>query len=323
VDYRRDEVTAGPDTAPRTHSEDGSVTGLFIQDDIAVTSDLTLHAGARYDTYRLEDRLRQKFRHEGFSPNAGLTYAFTPRFSVNGSVATAYRGPDINDAFRIDLSQNDPNLDAEKARNYELRFLYREQRLQFEAGVYANRIKNIITNTLPWSRVYTNAGELETDGLFARATYALPRAHFSLQYNHADTTLNGQTATRYQYSSLVSRIGDTWVADATWRPLNQLDLGWNARLVQGLDDILVPFAITEIPDSRISKPGYVTHDFHLRWTPTFTDALTITLTVKNVFDKTYRSHGSLEDMTAFPGFAGVVGAPEPGRDLRLSAALRF
>jgi hemoglobin/transferrin/lactoferrin receptor protein len=323
LDHRRDEVSAGPDTNSSLHQEDGSVTGLFLQDDITVNDDLTLHAGARFDTYRLDDRLRQKFRHEGFSPNGGFTYAFTPRFSVNGSIATAFRGPEINDAFRIDLSQNDPNLDAEKARNYELRFLYREQRLQLEAGAYANRIEDIITNTLPWSRLYTNAGELKTDGFFARATYAARNAHFSLQYNHADTTLNGQTATRYQYSSLVSRIGDTWVADAHWRPLTQLDLGWNARLVQGLDDILVPFAITEVPDSRISKPGYLTHDFYLRWTPPFTDVLTINLTVKNAFDKYYRSHGSLEDLTAFPGFAGVIGAPEPGRDIRLSATLRF
>ncbi len=323
VDYRRDEVTAGPQTAPETHSEDGYVTGLFLQDDIAVTSDLTLHAGARYDVYRLEDRQRQKFSHEGFSPNAGFTYAFTPRFSVNGSAATAFRGPGINDAFRIDLSQNDPNLDGEEAQNYELRFLYRDGRWQLEAGAYASRIDNLITNTLPWSRVYTNAGELKTDGFFARATYALPRAHFSLQYNHADTTLNGQTATRYQYSSLVSRIGDTWVGDISWRPLDQLNLGWNARLVEGIDGILVPFDITGVPNSRINKPGYVTHDFYLRWTPTFARALTFDLTIKNVFDKTYRSHGSLEDMTAFPGFAGVVGAAEPGRDLRLSATLRF
>ncbi len=323
VDFRRDEVSAGPNTAPDAHSEEGYVTGLFLQDNITVTSALTLHAGARYDAYRLEDRQRQKFSHEGFSPNAGFTYQLTPRLSLNGSAATAYRGPGINDAFRIDLSQNDPNLDAEKAQNYELRFLFRDGRLQLEAGAYANRIDDLITNTLPWSRIYRNAGELKTDGWFARATYAFSRAHFSLQYNHADTTLNGQTATRYQYSSLVSRIGDSWVADASWRPLDQLSLGWNTRLVQGIDDILVPFDITGVPNSRIDKPGYVTHDFYLRWTPPFARALTIDLTIKNAFDKTYRSHGSLEDLTAFPGFGGVVGAPEPGRDLRFSATLRF
>lgn len=323
VDHREDEVTAGASTAPRTYREQGSVTGVFVQDEMKLNERFTLNAGARFDNYRLDDRMQQKFRHEGFSPNAGFTYEFTPAFSLNGNVATAYRGPDINDAFRVDISQNDPNLDAEKARNYELRFLYRQQRFQIEAGAYSNRIKNVITNTLPWSRVYTNAGELETDGLFARVTHSTRSTHVSLQYNHADTTINGQTATRYQYSSLVSRIGDTWVADASWRPIDQLDLGWNGRLVERVSNILIPEVITEVPNSRISKPGYVTHDFYIRWAPKFAAALTLNLTVKNAFDKQYLSHGSIEDMRAFPGFEAVVGAPEPGRDIRLSATLRF
>lgn len=45
--------------------------------------------------------------------------------------------------------------------------------------------------------------------------------------------------------------------------------------------------------------------------------------MKNVFDKLHRNHGTLEDMTAFPGFDGVVGHYEPGRDVRLSASYQF
>lgn len=323
LDHRRDEVTAGPSDAPETYSENARVTGLFIQDNYQITEALSLDAGARFDMYRLRDQQDQEFEHEGFSPNLGATYRFDERFSVAASYATAFRGPNINDAFRIDIATNSPDLEAETARNYELRFSYRQEAIQLEAGVYRNRIEDVITNTLPWSSVYVNAGELETDGFFARAAYGNERVNFSLQYNNADTTLNGQTATRYQYSSLVSRIGNTWVADAYWRPFAQLDLGWNARLVERVDDILVPEAITGLPGSFIDKPSYLTHDLYLRWTPAFSDALTFNLTLKNVFDERYISHGSIEDMTAFPDFDGVVGAAEAGRDARLSVSLRF
>lgn len=323
VDYREDEVSAGPDNAPGSVAEDSSVWGLFIEDRIDLTEELRLNLGARYDNYRLDDQRGQSFDHDGFSPSGALTYQINDAFGITGSAATALRGPDINDAFKVDIAVNDPDLDAEKAKNYELRFHYRAEGLLLEAGAYANRIQDVITNTLPWSRVYTNAGDLETDGLFARASYSTRTAYFSLQYNHADTTLDGQTATRYQYGSLVSRIGDTWVADVSWRPLPELDLGWNGRLVQGLDNISVPVNITGVPGGTIDKPGYAVHDFYARWSPSQVEGVTVVLTFKNAFDKFYRSHGSVEDMTAFPGFGGVVGAPEPGRDIRLSVSLAF
>ena len=323
IDYLRDEVFAGPSSNPETVSEKGEVAGLFVQGEIAATKQLTFNAGARFDNYELHDRRSQTFEHDGFSPNAGFRYAFTPAFNLTGGVTTALRGPDINDAFRVDIAENDPNLDAEKARNYELRFLYRRAGFTVEAGGYVHRIKDVITNTLPWSRVYTNAGELKTDGVFGRVSHATRRTHLSLQYNHADTTINGQTATRYQYSSLVSRIGDTWVADAFWRPHDSVDLGWNGRLVQGLDDISIPAVITDGPVAYIDKPGYATHDLYVRWTPAFAPRVSLNLTVKNVFDKYYRSHGSVEDLTAIPGFAGVAGAPEQGRDIRLTVSVRL
>lgn len=323
VDHRIDHVEAGPRGGPVAGSEDATVTGLFAQGEFAAAERLTINAGARYDIYRLDDRLDQKFRHDGFSPNLGATYAFTPEFSVNAGVATAYRGPDINDAFKVDIANNDPDLDAEKAVNYELRFLYQKRGLQLEAGGYIHRIDDVITNTLPWSNVYTNAGELKTEGVFARASYDFGQVVVGVQYNHADTELNGQTATRYQYGSLVSQIGDTWVVDAVWRPRHDVDLGWNARIVQGVDDIAVPVAVTGVPGGSIDKPGYAVHDFFVRWRPWFAENLSLNLTVKNVFDKYYRSHASVEDMTAFPGFGGVVGAPEAGRDIRVSASWRF
>ncbi len=323
IDYREDEVEAGDNTNPSQFSEDSSVTGFYLQDFIQVSDKLMISGGARLDFYRLDDQEDQNFRNDGFSPNLGFVYDISPEFSLNGGVATAFRGPEINDAFRIDISSNDPDLDAEEAENYELGFNYHKDGLEFGFGAYENKIDNTITNTLPWRAIYVNKGDLNTDGIFTRLSYSTESIHFGLQYNNANTAINDQIATRYQYSSVVSMIGNTWVADISWRALPQLDIGWNTRLVEGIDNILVPMEISFLEDSRINKPGYVTHDFYARWVPSFLDNIVINLTVKNLFDKQYLSHGSVENLTAIPDFEAVIGAPEPGRDIRISATARF
>ncbi|MET0263258.1 MAG: TonB-dependent receptor [Rariglobus sp.] len=325
VDLRRDDVTAGPAGDRDQFSEKGSVAGIFTQGELKATDRLTLNAGARYDSYRLEDSADQKYRDNGFSPNVGATFDVTREFALSAGVSTAFRGPGINDAFRIDSATNDPDMDAESAINYELRATYKRGGLILEAGGYISRIDDLIvydmTGLAPFD--YSNAGLLKTEGAFARVSYTMGNVTGGLQFNHADTSLDGQDATRYQYGSLASSIGDTWVADLVWRPVDQLDLGWNMRLVQGLDDIAIDDDVTGVAGATINKPGYTTHDVFLRWRPTFAKALTLTLTVKNIFDKQYLSHGSVEDFTAIPGFGAVRGAPDAGRDIRITASLRF
>ena len=49
----------------------------------------------------------------------------------------------------------------------------------------------------------------------------------------------------------------------------------------------------------------------------------MTLTVKNVGDKQYIDHASNADYQHIPDYEGIVGMPEPGRDVRLGLAMRF
>lgn len=322
-DYREDKVKAGPTDGSEIHVEKGSVTGFFIQDSFRASETFVVNLGARVDFYRLRDSQGLEFSREGVSPNLGFVYDISHRLELSGGMAASYRGPGVNDAFRIYESSNAPDLKAEKALNSELGIRFGEGAFDMEAGVFRHRIDDVITNTLPWGTHYDNAGELETDGYFFRTSYATEQMRLSLQYNNADTTIGDRVATRYQYGSLVSTTGNTWVAEAAWTPRNGFSLGWNARAVEGIDDILIPVEVTEIAGTRIDKPGYVAHDVFLAWSPAAFDRMTVTVTVKNVFDKYYISHGSVEDLTGIPEFESVVGAPEAGRDLRLSVALRF
>ncbi|GAB0152869.1 hypothetical protein [Marinobacterium sp. BA1] len=47
------------------------------------------------------------------------------------------------------------------------------------------------------------------------------------------------------------------------------------------------------------------------------------VSINNLFDKQYLSHASVEDLTANPGYSIISGYPEAGRDIRLSAKVRF
>ncbi|MDQ8184830.1 TonB-dependent receptor [Pelagicoccus sp. SDUM812002] len=334
LDYREDKVVAGTQGADYDGKETADVTGFFIQDRIQASEDLVVTLGARYDQYDLNDHLGQSISDEAFSPNVGVTYSVSPEVTVTAGSASAFRGTEINDAFKIYSSGsiNDPNMQGESARNDEISIHYDKNGFSFEFGLFQNQIEDIIVATIesekdslraiPWGKYYTNLGSLETEGLYARASYGTDNYHLSLLYDNSDTTVNGHAATRYQYGSVASSIGNTWVLDAYWKAHRQLDLGWNVRLVEGLHNLEVTIP-TDFTGEFIDKPGYSTHDFYLRWAPDFSENLTFNLTVKNVFDKLYRNHGSMEDYSHIAGYGAIIGANEPGRDIRLSAAYKF
>lgn len=342
IDYRDDKIVSGELGAGFDGQENAEVKGLFIQDRIQASEDLVFTLGARFDDYELNDLQGQKISSDDFSPNLGLVYNITPEFTLTAGSASAFRGPEINDAFKLWEwngsygSDNDPSMTGESATNNEVAINYAKNGFSFEFGLFKNKIDDIIVNTeadvvdtlrsVPWGNYYTNLGQLETEGFYARTSYSAENYNISLLYDNADTTVNGHQATRYQYGSIAATMGNTWVFDAFYKANPQLDLGWNIRLVEGIDniDILIP---SSNPDwetrGTISKPGYSTHDLYLRWEPTFADRVTVNLTVKNVFDKLYRSHGSMEDFSSLPGYEQIIGAYEPGRDIRLSASYKF
>ncbi|MBD5781771.1 TonB-dependent receptor [Pelagicoccus sp. NFK12] len=341
LDYREDKIVSGTLGAGFDGQEDADVKGLFIQDRIQASENLVVTLGARFDDYELNDLQGQKISNDDFSPNLGVVYTVSPEVTITAGSASAFRGPEINDAFKLWEwngrygSNNDPDLKGESARNNEVAINYAKDGFSFEFGLFKNKIDDIIVNTeeadkdalrsVPWGTFYTNLGQLETEGFYARTSYSADNYNISLLYDNADTTVNGHQATRYQYGSIAATMGSTWVLDAFYKASPQLDLGWNVRLVEGVDDIQVLIPSTAYGDTTgsIDKPGYSTHDFYLGWTPSFVENVTLNLTVKNVFDKLYRSHGSMEDFSHIPDYESIIGAYEPGRDIRLSASYKF
>lgn len=323
AEYRDDTVNAGPETNTNAEEEKGTVVGFFVQDLYQVTDKLLLSAGVRYDDYELTDTDDQEFEADGFSPNVGASYQLTPTLSVNASYAEALRGRQTMETFLLDSRMNDPELEAEESENTEVGFEYYRDAFGFSGTFYRARIDNAINdqripvNGVPrW--VFRNIGDIETEGFDVRVSYDWTQVQVGLSYSDFESELVSDEGdlelNAYDHGALGNTIGNTWTADLAYQVTDTLELGWNGRLVESLENI-------RTSAGTVDKEGYAVHDIYAQWfvTPDFN----VTFTVKNLFDKYYIDHATNGSFEHIPGYEGIVGLSEPGRDLRLTLSWRI
>lgn len=315
VDYRDDRTTLGPEGDSELDHEDGEVIGLYLQDRYQVNARLRLDAGVRYDRYELDDRDKQRFREEGVSPNLGLRYQLTPELAVFVGHAQALRGPQVRDAFKLDVSGNDPRLKAERARTEELGFDYRNGGWELNGKAYVTRIRDAIADPVGTPNRYENVGDLKSRGLLLSSAYHWQQLSVGLSYHRNEARLDGERLNVYEYNGLGTSLGDTWTTFANYRASDVLTLGWQGRFVRGIDSL-------DTGVGEVSKPGYGVHDLYAEW-QAVPERLSLTMTLKNLLDKQYLDHASNEDFEHIPGYEGIRGSYEPGRELRLGVALRI
>ncbi|MGA4632696.1 TonB-dependent receptor domain-containing protein [Pseudomonas solani] len=315
VDYRDDRSTLGPAGDRELDHEDGNVTGLFLQDAYQLTSRLLLSAGVRYDRYELDDRDGQSFRDDGLSPNLGLRYELTPELALFVSHTRAMRGAQVRDAFKLDSARNAADLQPEKARTTEAGFEYRHQGWELDAKAYVTRIDDAIADSVPRPALYENVGELKSKGVVLQAAYHWQQVSVGLGYHHNSARIDGKRLNVYEHNGLGASFGDTWTPFADYRASDSLTLGWQGRFVESIDTLHTGVGTVE-------KPGYGVHDLYAEW-QALPERLTVNLTLKNLFDKQYLDQASNEDFEHIPGYEGVRGAYDPGRELRLGVALRI
>ncbi|MCW2290636.1 hemoglobin/transferrin/lactoferrin receptor protein [Pseudomonas sp. BIGb0408] len=316
VDYRDDRGTLGPEGNREETSEDGSILGLYVQDSLQLTERLQIGAGLRYDRYKLDDRDDQRFREDGVSPNLSARYALTPELTLLAGHTRALRGPQVRDAFKMDSSRNDPNTKAERARTSEVGFEYRLASWELSGKLYETRIEDAVADPIGAPNVYGNIGDLKSEGVLLQTAYHWQRVSAGLSYHHNNARLDGRRLNVYEHNGQGTSLGDTWTTFADYRATDDLTVGWQGRFVESIDSV-------HTGQGTVSKPGYGVHDLYAEWLPLAADRLTLTLTLKNLFDKQYLDHASNEDFTHIPGFEGVRGSYEPGRELRLGVALRI
>ena len=350
VDYREDEVTSrylddvsvwgdwawSSDLGRFT--EEGTVTGAYVQDHWQLTSDLLISAGLRFDQYELEQvTYGDSTDSDGVSPNIGFSYLLAPSWTLTAGYAQALRGKEVGDAFTLERRPGritlQPGLEPETVDNSEIGLKYDNGNLMVTTSVYQSEIQDVIFDQLggngaPQDNVYyENIGKLETQGFELRAQYQWSKVSLFAAYSNNDAKLNGNIVEGYEQIGLGNARGDTWDMKLSYHFSDVLEMGWSFTYVDDLNDIEVfhrALAIGWVDELQtVDKPGYQVHDIYLQWQPLNSEALIVNFAVLNLFNEQYRDHSSVADYNHIPDWEGIAGLYEAGRDLRVSVTYRF
>lgn len=307
LNHRQDTGYATVESGP-LKDETAQVSGVYAQDSMALSEQWQAELGARYDQYRYTDMVNQRFESSGASPSASLIYSPVEGVTLRASHARALRGVGIIEPYLKQYQDNDSHIEPEKARNTELSATWEQGPWQWVGSVFRQRIDNFIS----YDDVRDNLGLVRTRGFSTSLGYKTPLWSASLGVAQSHPTLNGTPLNQSDSLLLGNANGRTWVAQIDRKlPAYNLSVGWTSRLVQKLN---------KVPEGDTPKSGYDVHDAYAQWQPTGKDDVTVTLTIKNLFDRFYY------EQTSFgyhPRWGSVAGFPEPGRDVRVAAAWRF
>ncbi|WP_325283841.1 TonB-dependent receptor domain-containing protein [Sphingomonas sp.] len=331
------------DPAVGRFEERGGLMGLYIQDHWQVIEPLLLSFGARYDAYDVNLlTYGEATDSDGLSLNAGAQLEVLPGLKLNAGYAEAFRGKEIGDAFTLEQRPGrltlQPGLVPERVENIEAGVSYAAAGFRASAAYFDMTIDDVILDQLGTRRpapgqpleggvYYENIGRFRSEGVELRAGYTTGPFSIDGFYNHYDSRLNGNRIEGYEQIALGNSMGDNWNVTAGYAPSPSLSFQASMTRFEDLNDIEVLFRETElgfIDGTRtVDKPGYTVVDLFARWQPFGTEMLELQAAVYNLFDLQYRAHASVADYSGIPGYEIVAGLPEPGRNVRLTAAVRF
>ncbi len=306
-DYRHDNGYSELAGAP-SPDETASVKGAYLQGDLSFADQWLLALGGRYDQYHYKDVEGRQSDASGVSPSASLAFKPVSSLTLRLSHARALRGVWVIEPFLKPRWETTSNLSPEKASNSEFSAAWQEGPWQINGAVFKQRINHFISFGEDFRE---NVGNVSARGYSASAGYKGAQWSASLGVAESQPKLNDQPLADGDSLLLGTTSGRNWVAQVDYQwPSQNLKFGWTGRLVEKL---------TNVPAGTEAKPGYNVHDIYTQWQP-MGDKLSLTLTIKNLFDQYYH------DQTSFgynARWGTVASLAEAGRDVRVSASWKF
>lgn len=307
-----------------TSKETADVIGLFAETSIPFGGIWTLDLGARYDWYGYDDNHGQSYSSNGLSPNANLTVKLAPPLALWAGVSSTLRGVGPKEIFMLDngpgpyIYRNAPDLEPERANNYELGLLYDDGTWSFKGSVFQMVIDDYLALVFnggpPASAIRDNVGKVRSNGFEVGGGWRNGPLRIDLSVADARPKLNGVDLGDGDFS-LGTTIGVTWLTAVRYEiPEWNLVMGWNGRFVQDVE--YTPAGAT----APARKAGYGVNDIYLSWLPMGQDTVRVGFGVRNLFNQFYydqASYGFSSDRGMFLGY------PDPGRNVWVNVAWRF
>ena len=290
---------------------------IYIEDEIALTEQLVITPGARYNYYKVDmfsaatnDSLEKSWNELSFALAA--KYLINDQWSLNASATELFQGPGLRESYVNYATNFDQNVKPETGVNKALGFAFKDKNIMgldsfnFSLNVFKTRIEDYIDNWVigkgqPVGQ-YVNSGDYDIDGF--ESTISLRKNLFSARFSYSKSDSEQlKTGEQLRYE-----VGDSISLNLGYEvPEYDLKFNWTS-LVNRTDD-----SVNTGVD--IHKVGYQVHNISMQWLPSDIDALSVTFGVENIFDKTYYSHASYASDT--------VQDYEAGRNIKLSASYIF
>lgn len=316
TNYPRPTLGWAPDPRESNKEETWSVA---VEDTWTLSDDWRLIGGLSYDKSRVlhAERVNGVSGQPGISTDAlnwQLAAIWTPEMGgrYHASVSSRTSFPTLFHRYsrRFGSADPNPNLDAERALNYELGYSRDWGDVQIETTVFYNKVEDMIrsvflrydgTNEI---RQNQNVGDGTYKGLEFAANWAIhPSLGLHANYTFMDTSvrarsINGLRITDIPRHKAYVRLD--WQATPTLQVSPSLELyskRWSNPAI-GSGDAANP-AYTRMG-------GYALANLDMNWN--VTEAASVNFGIRNLFDR---------DIEVVEGF------PEPGRSFYLMSELRF
>jgi TonB-dependent heme/hemoglobin receptor len=285
--------------------------GIYLQDEIRLGERADAVLGLRYSAFEADGTLVTETQTETLSLDTSKVtgslnarYELSPTLNLVGGVAQGFRAPNMEDFFgRVDFTSEIPNteLEPEESVNWELGLKYRDSATTGEIFYYQADYEELIdrVEVEPGVEQRQNIGSAWIHGIEAGLSHDFDD-HWSLSGTLSWT--EGEDKETHQPLRRIPPMNGSFRARYNqnyrlWYELESLFARRQDRLSNG-----------DIRDARIPEggtPGYAIWSLKAGYNRTPGEQLLVTL--ENITDKEYKTHGS--------------GLYAPGRSIILSYRL--
>ncbi|RXK13274.1 TonB-dependent receptor [Halarcobacter mediterraneus] len=303
---------------------------IFIQNRMNINA-LNIYYGLRFDDYEFETGLG-KATDTTLSPNLGFDYELNESSKFYANYGESSRMTGIipftwMNHIKKDTTYSD-DLNAETSKKYEIGYKYNTNDLltnndyfTFDINLFKTQIEDLIIardvdggsgeggRTL--EDIYNSSNEFEIEGFEIKFLWNYENYTTNLSYSHINAETNNENATSttgVNEAIAIRRVGAYDTRKVVWTNYydinNNFNLAYTLSAVKGINNPVV-------------RPGYITHDINIRYTPSNYSDWTFYAGVDNLTDKAYGKHTSIEAGTP-PAYRY-----EPGRNFKFSVKYTF
>ncbi|MGI0484064.1 TonB-dependent siderophore receptor [Pantanalinema rosaneae CENA516] len=276
--------------------------GIFLQDTIALTSNLKLLLGGRYNnallqqTNRLTDQLVRDQTVENFSPRLGIVYQPADWLSLYASYSRSF---EINSGADINGNPFDPTFGTQYEIGAKTEFL--DGALGATLALFKIKRSNVLTADPANPRFSVQTGEQESQGIELDITGRItPNWSIIASYSYLDAEITEDN--RFPVGNRLPTASphrlSLWTKYEFDGSLNGLSLGAGIFYVGKRWDSL---------NNTYQLPSYLTVDLFTAYR--FNSNLTVQLNVKNLFNEKY--------------YDGVFGSVHPGAPRTVTGSIFY